>query len=1175
MYLRTIPTGTDVVPDSVRFVASRNSVYAATADGRLLAIRLFDGTVAELGTGFLTPVGVVQLADGIRLAIGESEGTVLVVSRDTADRDHARVLAQLPSYVLALDEHPDADALLILSDSQPDGTLPALLRCDLESGDIEVIAADLEGARTLNVDADGRTALVFSAVAGSGRTLTTVNLDDGTVDRVTTEDYDHIAYAPTAGALGVFATRFDPAADTDVLTFWDGAESVTEPLPGPVPVAGLTRWGSLVLVAAGSNLHALEWDLEEGELPITVPLAPLVATGYARLLVDLPTLGLTPGDVTYSVREGFDAGSISLGVEPPNPDGSESVMLLAGYLRGEFHVEATNTADGSLLAVRRFRVTTLWPDDVAGPPVAVTGDVGATLMDWGGTGGIAGYRVLPPPREWRVLTVLLFLNDRKYDDEEATRNQWKDLAIGGGASLRHYYEEVSAFVPDPNGRGVTVKLVGDKVFGPIKVEMGWGDAFKQRGGADAGWLSTPKGKKEMAGAVSTFFADMPGGVNTIALADSFVFVIRSGSDGPVPMGAGNPDLPTKYVWGHADPTKLWRKTEAPPGQPTTFTQFERPVSFMSDVYPAAAPIGDVSRTLCHEFGHNLGLKDLYNRGDFTAEVEAREVGGMDLMHSSEYLPHFSLANRTALGWIDPAWLRRFDFTANPTGDTVRLQSIETVEAGGPTDGRVAGIEIPISDDWSYLFEYRRTQPGQLGDQLLKPSVIADDDKAIIGTDVRWRGGETARPPILRLPEDVDGDGPVLHLADTNYRDSDTTNPARMHDFVLTLNRLAPPFEDDTAEVTVEYLEAHRPQLLVHPAPGNGNLKSEDIKLVSAAGAAVPNVVKGATNFIDVTVHNVGSLEATKAEITVKWLPFTLTGSEEWRELVPPEPFLVPKKDKKTVRVAWPLESSVPVGDTRVEATHFCVRVEIKKYFDEAHPESEEIVVFDNWAQSNFDTAPVGHGSPSDRHATAATATNTLERRATYQFDVTQSTPWYRVYLGNAWLELDPGQTRTIDLAYESLAGDPLHGKEFDRHIEEINGRDHHVAVTSSVLPESTECDTPRTVFGCGLTLRSGLRVLIDEISYTVEGVSARIRSQQNGQWHKVSSGTLHCAVWPDDDPEHAELTNARIRNGFVTVGFHQQTAQDLHDGRPLSFVLARPGDNIYVATVTSPAPMQL
>ena len=97
MYRRTISTNTALVPDSLRLVESRNSVYAATTDGRLIAIRLFDGALVELGAGYVSPVGVVPLTDGLRLAVAESEGAVLVVARDAADRNHARLLAQLSS----------------------------------------------------------------------------------------------------------------------------------------------------------------------------------------------------------------------------------------------------------------------------------------------------------------------------------------------------------------------------------------------------------------------------------------------------------------------------------------------------------------------------------------------------------------------------------------------------------------------------------------------------------------------------------------------------------------------------------------------------------------------------------------------------------------------------------------------------------------------------------------------------------------------------------------------------------------------------------------------------------------------------------------------------------------------------------------------------------------------
>lgn len=54
-----------------------------------------------------------------------------------------------------------------------------------------------------------------------------------------------------------------------------------------------------------------------------------------------------------------------------------------------------------------------------------------------------------------------------------------------------------------------------------------------------------------------------------------------------------------------------------------------------------------------------------------------------------------------------------------------------------------------------------------------------------------------------------------------------------------------------------------------------------------------------------------------------------------------------------------------IGDVPVE--HFCVRVDIERYRD-TDPTHDEIVVFDNWAQSNFDTSSVPFNSPSTASA---------------------------------------------------------------------------------------------------------------------------------------------------------------------------------------------------------------
>ncbi len=1161
MLQRTIPTGEALVPDSLDFSTARNAIWAATVDGRILVVRLFDEQVSVVGSGFVDPVGVVPLADGLRVAVAERGGSILLAGRDAADRCDAREFVSVPFTVLGVRADAEPLSLLILTEGSLDGGVgPALLRADLETGLLSIVVDGLDGARTFVVDEAARAAKILATSGDGGRTLTTVDLTDGTASTEGIGDYDHLGTVPEILGSGVLVTRADPARPgSDVLVHFDRGETTVEPLD--VQVDAVIRWGSMVLIAAGDSVVAIEWGLEAGDLPVKSPLGPLYASGYARLVCDLPVVGLGAGDVDYSVREGVDGGSVSVGIEPPDPRGTESVMLLAGVRTGEFHLDAFRKSDGLLLATRRFRVTALWPDDVLGPPVAVTGNQQNMLMNWGGSGGVAGY-LLPTPNLWRVLVVMVYLDDREWGGlEGAARVEWKDRIVGDPESLRTFYEEASAF--KDGSHGMTVQLVGDQVFGPVLVSSGWGDAYQPKapGDVNAGWLTKPTGYGAMADAISGFFVDLAGGATLMQLADSIVIVVRSGSDEPTDMGPTVPALPTRYVWGHArKEVSFYRKTA------TTFTQFKRPVTVMTDVYPAGAPTRNGTYTLCHEIGHNLGLDDLYDaNGDYPAEINDRQAGAIDLMGSSQDLPHFSIANRIRLGWADRGWLRRFDFSANPVGGSVVLQATETLSDTGPTAGRSAGIEVPISDDWSYLFEYRREQPGQIGDQRMETSVITGRTSVLVGTDLRARGGEVARPPIIRLGGDVDGDGPLLVNDGQDYRDSDVTNPQRMHDFVLRLTSIASP-DSDSAEVDVDYLEAHRPQLLVHPAPGRGNFKSSDISLIGPFGVSVPGAIKGATNLIEITVHNVGSLAAADTQVHVKWVPFTLTGAGDWQDLPDPSPFNVPANGQTKFVVPWLIPASFKVED--VEAEHFCVRVDIDRYRDPAHPDQEEIVVFDNWAQSNFDTKPVNFGSPSDRVATVATATNVLTRTATYLFDAEQTTPWYRVFLGHAWLRLPPGETRPIELGYESLAGDPIHGDDFERSLERITSQDHQVAVMSAVLPEGTECDSPRDVFGVGLTLRAGRRVRIDEVRHKGELLVARVQHVGRGVASPITFGELHLATWPDDEPERVSHTHGPISNGLGRALITGQTLRDLDEGRPTSYLLARPGDNVFGAAVT-------
>lgn len=1158
MLRRQVPTGRVFVADSPIFDPASNAVWGVTPAGEVVTVRLLDGRVDVLGSGYTDPVAAVPIADGLTVAVVEAGGSVRVARRDGADHPSARLLVTLAGRALAASRHADPNLLLVLTEASIDGApAPQLVTCRLDTGDLAVVAADLAGARALSLDDESGQAMVLGTQPDGTSTITSVDLLSGaTTTLAGLGPYAHLVGTPDPAQPGVLVVSADPATPGRlVLVDPAGVEMAAEDLG--VPVEGLTRWGSLVLAAAGTDLVAVEWGVDDGDLPLTVPLGPLYVSGYTRLTADPAVIGLTPGDVTYAVRESLDGGQISVGIEAPPADGTEPVMLLAGTRPGEYHLDATRTSDGTLLTVRRFRVTALWPDEEVGPRLAITGNHRYTLMSWGGSGAGGSY-VQPAPPLLRVLVVMVFVKDRGWEGTDgAAKNEWKDRLVGGGESVRRYYEEVSAF--QPGVHGMTVALVGDTVFGPVSVDCGWGDVFKVKdeGDVNAGWLTKPTGYAAMADAISGFLEGQPGGAGILAAADSICVVVRSASDEPVDMGPDAPPLATKYVWGHANSADF---THQDP-------QRKLPVTVMTDVYPAGAPARNRTFTLAHELGHNIGLADLYDaHDDYPAEINARRPAGVDLMSTSQDLPHFSIANRIRLGWLDRGWLRKFDFSASPVGGSLVLQAAETVTGAGPTGGRVAGIEVPIMDDWSYFFEYRNEQPGQLGDQRLDETVITGRTRILVGTDLRVRGGEVARPPIIFLGKDLDGDGPLLVNDGQDYQDSDTTNPNRMHDFTLALTDLAAP-NADSAKVDVTYLEAHRPQLQVRPAPGNGNFRSPDITIFGPLGSSFPVVVKGATNVIKVTVNNLGSLPGTDVRIHVRWVPFTVAPGK-WNDLPDPVPFTVPASGSASITVNWPLPSSVKVGD--VEAEHFCVRVDVDRYNDPGHPEHGEIVVVDNWAQSNFDTAAVAFGSPSDRVVTAATASNSLERPATYVFGADQSSDFYRIYLGHAWLRLQTAQTRPLELAYESLASDPVFGSEFDQNVERITSRDHHVSISSWVLPDNTDCGAPREVFGVGLDLRAGRRTWIDEVRRNGELVVARVQARSNGVTFPVSGGEFHCAAWADDEPERVTHTVGDVVNGVGRVLLHFETLQDLADGRRVWFVLGRAGDNALAEAVTVP-----
>jgi len=115
--------------------------------------------------------------------------------------------------------------------------------------------------------------------------------------------------------------------------------------------------------------------------------------------------------------------------------------------------------------------------------------------------------------------------------------------------------------------------------------------------------------------------------------------------------------------------------------------------------------GSVTGTLpstgvyCHEFGHLLGLPDLYD----TASGRTKYVGKWDIMDFGTWNgspaggrpSHYSSWSKVQLGWVTP--------TKITTSSTVTIQPM----SGSTKEGAVYRMDVPGSTKEYFLIEYRR------------------------------------------------------------------------------------------------------------------------------------------------------------------------------------------------------------------------------------------------------------------------------------------------------------------------------------------------------------------------------------------------------------------------------------------------------------------------------------
>lgn len=265
---------------------------------------------------------------------------------------------------------------------------------------------------------------------------------------------------------------------------------------------------------------------------------------------------------------------------------------------------------------------------------------------------------LAGPTHYKALVILLQFSDHPADTLNHTAADYEDLLFSVGTrplgSMRDYYREVSRGEFDISGV-VTRWYTAPRTYAVYTSGFGgFGGppANAQQMAADAVALADPDYD------LSQFDNDGPDGVPNSGDDDGAIdalFVVHAGPGGEE---TSDPDDIWSHQWNLRTPYVSTDGTSA-------FFYTTEPEAWAGLApFTAAGALSSIG-VFCHEFGHVLGIPDLY---DTSASIYANEgVGEWDLMGSGLYNhlagqplgsspAHFSAWSLARLGWVTPVWV---------------------------------------------------------------------------------------------------------------------------------------------------------------------------------------------------------------------------------------------------------------------------------------------------------------------------------------------------------------------------------------------------------------------------------------------------------------------------------------------------------------------------------------
>lgn len=1114
-----LKTGTSMWSSSIKTAdaygatATRDQlIVSSRSTGEILLIDPSNPASKEvIGRGWSTPGALAASADGEALLVADDHGTIWLSRVANADPRFARPIvrgllgieqivvdgSREFAYAVAgrlIKEAPISITASLgqrgLSTSRLDGMGWAgprnrLVRINLTDNTVETVSRNMNGAAGMAISSDDRTLFVTETRTGQ---LFAVDIPTGARRMIADgfagpgfccwldEGRTMLAIVETHSGAVVLVNVSDPALRRRVTN-----------CPGiPRTPAAI---GDILFVAAGYTVAGVPTaNIALANVVLVTPNEPIYRGGYARVRVDLGLSGIAFEDLKFSIAEGAEFGDVSISrddtFDPVNPD----IILLAGPITGTFTLQAGEVARKRVVASTSFIVTDVITGN-DGPSRAWIGP--NPLYAQGAAWGSSINNVWPfqfpagPPVTGirRVALIIASTSDTTLPASTATA--YRDALIDGVLEADGVRRSVGAFWSEQSGGRLTVALAG---LATVIVPGVWADYVDASG----------DGRFFVGGTRNLIGEAMWAAQNAIDFtqADSVSVVFASPAGGaPLPVNPFDPNSPTMqlFIWPESASGTYMLTQPVPPGALFAWWWKTFPWIAMPAEWTAVDNAGRrVVSTLTHEFGHNLGLGDLYD--------DPRELAGWDIMSNEANMPGLSLPHRVVLGWVDRNWLRNYNFLLeNPVDEQLVIRAAELLDAAGPPPNQRAGLEIDVADGWRYYFEYRSRQNIEPGDS--GPTQVADQlppqDRAVVGTDVvaGWYQPPVARKPIRLLADDGDGQGPDLAVGQ-DYEELDAQANS-----TFLLNVVSA--DDDSAIVRVRYQPVpnpvpawpNGPDLSIRPWPGGEIWQSPDIRidnrLAQTLGIAIPWA--GHDNTIVATVKNSGNFNARNVKVGFWVKDFTISDAG-------PETFLgwafgdIDAGMSREFSMAW-----TPPGPTGwlglVQSAHYCLVVRISPYTDPSNPAIGEVNPNNNVAQSNYTAVFTLAGSPFSRRRVPINVTNPyIDRPTKALIHAEQRLPWFRTYIEHTHISLAAAETRTFDLMVECIADLP----QFADMAEGRLWREPNVTSVVAFLPPSSDADSIQVIGGATIDVWARRKVDLYELVFDFDGGSGRVRYVDTG-----------------------------------------------------------------------------